>query len=253
MQKNTRGKIRVGRYDYKNKIEPRTEGYANILIHVKDKLSPYVLKDSRGMIMENKWQFSKVYEYVNEQKQTLHKYTTKPGWTHPAEKHFDRKTKQLTEEYWKWRLKGRKCEFPVRYPNGFYGKSKCIFVLHVDGEDDGNMDKDKDKDKEFKSLGIVEGRVRVYFHEYVKMARLDPFYVELKKMLDSGVNLQINEVDGPPISCMEAPFDKVVNGSIEITKEVAVAWLKQRKYSFGHGISLAIALLDGDSWLYDMI
>ena len=53
--------IRVGKYDYKTKKQPTTPGYLNVLIHTTGDLSPYTMKDSDGVFMENYWQFSKVW------------------------------------------------------------------------------------------------------------------------------------------------------------------------------------------------
>src|SRR5579872_7600407 len=82
--------IRVGRYDWKNKTTPKTKGYKTILIHVKDPLSPYIIKNNKGQIMENYYQYSKMYPLVEEQDQKEHRYSNKSGWKWPREKHYEK-------------------------------------------------------------------------------------------------------------------------------------------------------------------
>lgn len=93
----------------------------------------------------------------------------------------------------------------------------------------------------------------VYFAEYVRLARRDPYFRRLQQRLRNGENLQINEVDGPPLTAPELkPFELVHDGSIEITQYVVQHWLRQPQWSFGHGVCLAIALLEADAWLRDI-
>ena len=56
------GKLRVGKYDYKTKKMPTLEGFENILVHTTGALSPYTMKDENDCIMENYWQFSKIWK-----------------------------------------------------------------------------------------------------------------------------------------------------------------------------------------------
>jgi hypothetical protein len=58
--------IRVG--TIKNNKKPSFDGFKSILVLTKSspygELGPYVLKDEDGKIMENIWQFSKVYKQI---------------------------------------------------------------------------------------------------------------------------------------------------------------------------------------------
>jgi hypothetical protein len=81
--------IRVGKYDFDGKKMPSIDGFENLLIHVRDTLSPYVLKSEDGCIMENIWQFSKIFEIVTEQKQTIHRWTREKGWHYKRERHMN--------------------------------------------------------------------------------------------------------------------------------------------------------------------
>ena len=104
--------IRVGKYDFKKKKQPVTDGFENVLIHTTGQLSPYTMKDTDGVIMESFWQFSKVWKDVEAQAQTLSRFQQdQMRWKHPAENHItgdveDGKKVVLTPEYWKWRKKG---------------------------------------------------------------------------------------------------------------------------------------------------
>ena len=149
-----RGKIKVAKY-FPGKPQPQTEGYTNILIHTSPAglggpLSPYVLRNEHGQLLENIWQFSKVYEIVNALKTPLSRFHPDTIiWEHPREIHF--KDGELTEDFWAWREKGMNNLYAVRYPNGFKGRTKCLFAVWP-----GNNDEEDVK------LNYIEGRKRIY-------------------------------------------------------------------------------------------
>lgn len=389
----SQGKVRVAKYDFKSKKTPTTKSYTNILIHVKDDLSPYTLKDDQDRLMENLWQFSKIYPSVRKQNQTVHRFTSEKGWVWPGETHCIIDANEvnptnnpsnpsnnlnnnlinltplsnikITNAYWKWRNNGQRFTYPIRYPNGYYGRTDCKSVvlmhefkldnffavscfgiselcsntqlapdvmilifeytdsilsntpMHIEdmknirnvldlagrgNRDITNMDmsnKDKsveharnikyvnedtrnvkdirdDKNLNDKSnnktinktivnnkthtkiivpifLNITQGRALIYFRTYAELVRKHPAYIKLKRRLENGENLQIAEVDGPPIDDRNTvPFECVENGSIEVSKYVVQQWIKSR-YSFGHGICLAVCLLDADEWVYSCV
>src|SRR6185437_7739168 len=78
VQQGKCGRLRVGKiagmFD-KGRKYPITYGYRNIIVVSQNKnklgseLSPFVLKDENGQIMENIWQFSKIYEQITAQNQ----------------------------------------------------------------------------------------------------------------------------------------------------------------------------------------
>ena len=102
--------IRVGKYNYKTKTQPKTNNFENVLIHTTGSLSPYVMKDKNNILMENFWQFSKVWNSVNDITQPINMYQSKSiRWKHPEEIHIEQNNDnliKLTPEYWKWREKG---------------------------------------------------------------------------------------------------------------------------------------------------
>lgn len=88
--------IRVGRCVYDNngvKYDPTFDNFVNIVVVMKShspyyQLSPYYLKDDKNRIMENYWQFSKIYETVPATTQRKSRYNRTVVWEHPAEVHI---------------------------------------------------------------------------------------------------------------------------------------------------------------------
>jgi hypothetical protein len=268
-----RGKIRVGRILKSNtngkKKFPVTNGYKNIIVtsHNKSKLgsalSPYVLKDKKGRIMENIWQFAKIYVQVGPQRQK--------EWTRDPEVHALGYKKlgrldlsKITPEYWKWRYEGMHHHKPVRYPNGFQGKDHCICCLWPkDGEYPAVLEEIDNEYVEMEQLGYIEARKRVYAPIYIDLAKQTEDFAELQAMLDRGENIQILDVDGPDETIygdksVPTPYNKMkkgvhgVNsevGSIEVTRSNIKAVLHDESQPFGHGYCLAVALLGQEEWL----
>ena len=100
----------------------------------------------------------------------------------------------------------------------------------------------------YMKLNYIQSRIHVYYPLYAHLARQQPDFHELKRRLESGENLQINEVDGPRYTT-SPPFHLVENGSIPITEEVVKQWLHNPIMPFGHGVALATALLGKDEWI----
>jgi len=84
-KKIEQGLLRVGVCKWKGgkRIDPSFENFTPIVVLTKTSkkeyadLGPYEIKDEKGRIHENIWQFSKVYEYVPESKQTTSRFITK--------------------------------------------------------------------------------------------------------------------------------------------------------------------------------
>ena len=89
--------IKVGtiRYNRGKKIRPLVpDGYEVVEVMTRSckkwyELSPYYLSDEKGHIMENIWQFSKVYPKVPRSRQTYSRYNPQVIWDHPAEVHIE--------------------------------------------------------------------------------------------------------------------------------------------------------------------
>lgn len=211
--------IRVGKYYYKTKTEPITEGFQNVLIHTTQTLSPYIMKDANGVIMENYWQFSKKWNTYYETKQTVSQYDNSIRWEYPGFEFTD-------ELYWNWRRAGFANDKWVRYPNGYSHHSECVGSI----TDDGRL------------LNYIEARKEIYFRKYREIAITLPAFKRLQNKLNKGINIQINEVDGPTYA-EEYPYNLVVNDSIHITVEALNALINNPKQAFGHGYALAACLL----------
>lgn len=229
--------IRVGRCEYNGGkyILPEFEGFTPIVVMLKSSskwypLSPYYLNDN-GMIMENIWQFSKVYEVVPKGTRYQSRFSKKIIWDHPEEVHV--KDGELTKEYFAWREKGFHAEDPIRYPVGFNHRHKCLYAYY-DGE----------------KLDYVESRKKIYKKVYTDLVVKEKKFLELKQKLKKE-NLLIIEIDGPRQESLNYYIDKydvdddfIKNKTMLATKENLDIMLNDPKYPFGHGYCLASALLD---------
>jgi hypothetical protein len=205
-------------------------------------LSPYFLKDDKGRIMENIWQFSKCYEQVPKTIQKKSRYSNTVIWSHNKEIHLD-KDGNTTEEYLKWRLKGMHCKHPVRYPVGFNYRSMCKFALQEN--DDGTINNTK--------LNYIEARKAIYLPVYCNLVRMEALFHELQARLNSGENLLIIEVDGPHQESMDyyknmykVEDNFIENDTMLVNDRNIDIMLNDDKHAFGHGYCLAMALLNMD-------
>lgn len=237
--------IRVGRstYDTNGKIVyPTCEGFEQIIVIMKShskyySLSPYYLKNDKNQIMENVWQFSKVYEVVPKSIQHYSRYDKTVIWEYNEERHI--KNEVVLPAYWKWREKGMNNEHAVRYPVGFKNKSLCKFCIP--------------KDDHSLKLDYVQSRAQIYIPTYCALVKECKQFKELKQKLKKGINLLIIEPDGPHQESMEhyksewSVEDKFINHNTMLaTEDNLLIMLLDEKHSFGHGYCLAAALLDID-------
>jgi hypothetical protein len=178
------GQVRVGRIV--NKKNPSYKGFENIVVMMKSHsvwypLSPYFLKDDNGCIMENIWQFCKIYKTVPKSLQKYSAYNNTVIWDWPEEEHIN-KDGNILPAYWIWREAGFHNQFAVRYPVGFNYKHMVAYSLKNEGGP---------------PLNYIEARKQIYLPLYIELAKKEERYKQLKKMLDNNVNLLIIEVDGP--------------------------------------------------------
>lgn len=255
IKNNNTGNIRVGRITYTaeaQKIMPKYQDFTVIEVMTAStkygSLGPYVLKSENGCIMENIWQFSKVYEYVPYSKQRFSRFQPRTIWEHPSQTHL--KSGTLTDDFWAWRKKGFFNKDPVRYPVGFEYRSKCVGALW-------NPELDMERNalpwemKTLKMMDYVEARKQIYLPVYSSLVKRQPQYKELQKMLNNGENLLILEVDGPHEESL-AYYQKkynvdqnwIVDHSIDITPKNMRIMINDSKHAFGHGYCLGMTLLD---------
>lgn len=159
--------IRVGRCTYNKsgkRTNPSYEGFTPIIVLTKSSqygsLGPYVLKDKQGRIMENIFQFSKVYETVPKSVQRYSRYNQKIIWNWPAQTHarLENGEVKITEEYMQWRRAGQHAEDAIRYPVGFHHRHNCLFSMK---DIDGKIDP--------KPLDYIQSRKEIYLPVYVDL------------------------------------------------------------------------------------
>jgi hypothetical protein len=129
------GRVRVGRrvYGYGGKFtDPKVPGFTPILCLTPSSpygaISPYCLRDVQGRVMENLWQFSKVYRTVPPSRQTYSRYDARVIWQHGAEVHVA-PDGTLLPAYWAWREKGFAAPDAIRYPVTFEHRTQCIGAI----------------------------------------------------------------------------------------------------------------------------
>lgn len=236
------GEVRIGRIEYKHgkPIHPSYPGFRPIVVMTESSeygsLGPYVLKDDKGRILENVWQFSKVYPNVPASIQRYSRWNNKIIWQHPAEVHV-REDGVINKQYWEWREKGMNSMHPIRYPVGKKHMSKCIYAL-------------KEKDGEFlKRLDYISARKEIYVPIYLKAVVDQPQFRDLKEMIDRGDNLLIIEIDGPHGEHLDyykqnyaTADDFIVDNTMIATPENLKIMLEDDLHPYGHGYCLGMAL-----------
>nr|QBK92085.1 MAG: uncharacterized protein LCPAC304_04320 [Pithovirus LCPAC304] len=234
------GQIRVGRRKYARGgyTDPSFPGFTPVICLTKStaygSLSPYVITDEKGRIMENIFQYSKAYAQVPKSTQTYSRYDHRVIWDHPAEIHV--KDGALTDDYWNWRNKGMNCKDAVRYPVGFKHRHKCLYALS-----DNNLEE---------KLDYINSRKEIYLPLYKECIQDLPQFLELQHRVQQGEHLLIIEVDGPHEESMSYYKDKygvnndfIVTNTVLVTPENMEILLNDETHPFGHGYCLGLALL----------
>lgn len=246
------GQVRVGsRLKINGKwSDPYFPGFSNILCLTKSSpyghLGPYVLKDERGRLMENIWQFSKIWANFPGAKERYSSYDPTIIWEYPPEKHIDFSTMTILPAYLNWRNKGMNNPYPVRYPAGFRHKREayCSFAENLDSSINWN------------GLDYITARKKIYLPVYLRLVRQVEDFYKLQKRLLNGENLLIIEVDGPKSESLDyykqtyGVNDNFIQNDTIIVDDVNMGiMLNDSKHSFGHGYCLGLALLNtGDKF-----
>lgn len=261
VKSNNTGLIRVGRCTYTEgkRKDPSFPGFTPIVVLTKSSpygsLGPYVLQNDKGQVMENIWQFSKVYPSVPKSCQRYSRWDSTLVWEHPAEQHVNAETNALLPAYWAWRKKGFNTKEAVRYPVGKAKVGTCIGAVY----DTANP---LDNDEPFhydRMLNYIEGRKAIYVPVYCQLVKQERQFQELKRRLHEGENLLVIEVDGPHQESL--PYykkkygvsdDFIENSTMMVNERSINIMLNDPKHPFGHGYCLAMALLDKDNeWAHD--
>lgn len=240
------GLIKVGRCIYPEKTITEIDGFVTINVlcgkYKYSPLSPYSLTDDNGSIIENVWQFSKVYMRVPEVDITLNKWS-KLKWKWPSETHVDSQY-NVTPKYRAWRSAGMKFKSAIRYPVGFDYRHKCVAswwcpectsheVCNHEGE----------------YMDYIQARKNIYMPLYCNSVIKHDLFRDLLGLLLNGVNLLIIDVDGPHQELLSYYQEKYGVGSdfindnaVDVTNDNMQILLSDSKKPFGHGYCLAIAL-----------
>ena len=260
-------------------LDPFIPGFTTILCLTPSSpygpISPYSLKDAEGRLMENIWQFAKIYETVPVTKQRYSRYSQRVIWEHGAERHLTA-AGTPTPAYWAWRAKGMHCECAIRYPVGFGHRHACRGALtgpdtghcvkpEPEAEADENVrqaqaeakDKQPPKKKarrELPLLSYIDSRRQIYLPVYARLLQGHPLFCSLQAQHRRGVNLLIVEVDGPHRESLDyyrakypaqvaAGFTITDNECVEATETAMTLLLNDPKHPFGHGYCLAMAVM----------
>jgi hypothetical protein len=240
--------LKVGKYNWSlngDCKQPEVPGYKTIIVMTKTSeygsLSPFVLKDDKGRIMENIWQGSKLYPKVPRVDIPFSEKYRRIVWTWPEEIHVDANEK-ITDAYWKWRSALMMNPYPVRYPVGKSARHTCKCAVLIKDE----------STEDYECLDYIESRKRIYLPLYTDLVRKTNDFIKLKQRYDKGENLLIVEIDGPHYESMNyykknynvsndfISTDNIVDATVDNLKIL----LNDSKYPFGHGYCLAAAIGD---------
>lgn len=235
--------IRVGRMIKGKRC--KYPGYKPVVVLTKSSpygsLGPYVLKDEHGRIMENVWQFSKVYPFVPKTTQRYSQWDNTVIWDRPAETHLDGET--VLDSYWNWREAGMSAQYPIRYPVGrSKHRSACLYAVKSHQRRTFIPQEER--------LTYVEARRQIYLPEYVRLVKKEAQFSYLRGLLARGTPLLIMEVDGPHQESLpyyqskySVASDFIVDSTMIATRSNISTMLLDDKHAFGHGYCLAAALL----------
>lgn len=189
--KKLMGQVRVGRITYKDglPIHPAFTGFTPIVVVSKTSsygsLSPYELKDEYGQILENIWQFSKIYRHVPALKQAYSpQHPEWIIWKQKEDTHTDEFGDPLPS-YWEWRSAGMNNKYSVRRPAG--SLSPTLYFL---------------KEKNGERLNWMQANKQIYIPLYCRLVRQEEQFLELRKRLLLGENLLIIGTGGPRAECL---------------------------------------------------
>lgn len=252
------GKIRVGRLEYRYGsiiYEPYYEEYLPIKIMIKNDpkngeygaISPFNVRVPVNgypleVIHENYWQFLKVYEKTPPIKQYFSKYDNRIRWEY--DECIQINNNNVTAEWYKWKDKGFNSQNWIRYPVGTKPeeRAKCKYSLTLN--DDGTVN-------ESNKQTYISSRKVTYVTKYVENVIKYKEFLQLKKILLSGQNILIIEVDGPHQESLPYYIEKygvnknfIINNTVEVTVKNMKILLNDEKHAFGHGYCAAMELLE---------
>lgn len=243
-----RGKVYAGRRIYTGAkfVDPTLPGcYPVVVMTASTKygsLSPYELRDPKGVIMEQRWQFSKLYLKVPKTCQRASRWDQTIIWEWPEEEHARHVNGQLQiyPAYLKWREAGMAVQKPIRYPVGKKATSQCIGALAENP--DGSINPEL--------LNYIDARKKIYVPVYSEAVVKQPQFRELQGRLAAGQNLLIIEIDVCRQESLPYYIEKYGVRPDFIVSDCMLAepvglniLLNDAKHSYGHGLCLAALLM----------
>ena len=195
-----------------------------------------------GIIFENFYQGSKVYDKVYPIKVYTSKHTQgNPKyllWSHNTigEKYdvlVDYKNQFDEKLYLRWRDDLWKCQDAIRYPNGIHRRKYTQYSICIDSN--GNKIK----------MDYITARKELYMKEYKRLIRKTDEYKILLGMLQKGINFIISEIDVPS-NGKKGNYGKDCdeNDNCDMSLEKLNVLLNDPSEAFGHGLCLVHALLE---------
>ena len=135
--------------------------------------------------------------------------------------------------YDRWKNSLWLCPHPIRYPNSINRRQNTQFSLITDKH--GNE----------RRLDYIAARKELYCKEYIRLVRVLPEYQQLLADLRQGKNLLICEVD-VPVKGKKGEYgrDCDADGNCLMTLAKLEIMLNDPQEAFGHGLCLAMALLE---------
>jgi len=235
------GQVRVGRSKFRQttkykgftKIPVLTERYGKY-----GQIGPYNLKNNQDEILENVWQFSKVYSYVPAVSVPYSTGDKTIVWTWPAEVHLDEQGNP-NENYWRWREAGKNNPQPVRFPVGSRNKHTVSYSLQYEAPPSETNPR----------LNYIQSRKAIYVPIYEQAVAQHPLFLDLWIRLQGGENLLILDVDGPHQESLNyyrewynVPENFIEGDTVLATDENLDILLNDPKHPYGHGYVLAKTL-----------
>lgn len=223
-------------------------------------IGPYSARNRDNYLVENLWQFSKIYTNVPKSTQRYSQWDNTIIWDHPAEQHMNDKDEPL-EAYWEWRHAGFTARHAIRYPVGMKHRKECYGCIvrqePIPGTENDAYpshfysQEDHENNVPYDVVGYSEARRKVYIPEYINSIRELPQFLRLRRRLENGENLLIIEVDGPRQESLEyyiesfgVEDDFIEDNTIVVNERNMDIMLRSERHAFGHGYALALALTD---------
>lgn len=252
------GKIYVARFS--NQVEIPKRNDTDIIIiayspHNFGVLSQHILTDEDGRVVNNIRQFSKLFTYVDEQKQLLTQSIRTESapwrWQHEKETHIDPILKIPTEKYWAWRKKGMANPFSVSYPNGYNSSNfNSGFLVEAKPSDDDIfcVDMTTQPPIPYRRISALEERKVLFCPLYTRLCTKHPKFIELMNHVNLGRNIIIADCDGPLFSWFAntplCDLFTIENCMLIDKKETIQFLLNDTRHPFGHGYAIAALLND---------